>query len=115
MNSIEIRSLLRADAAVYIHYTDENGLRNINQEGLIRPNFKGHVYLSQTPFSQQNAHMNLFLAQTTHAGRGSHLFVIRIDPGLQVKKMPDLYEFRVESSIKLRQHEVLFSGKNPFT
>lgn len=115
MNSVEIRSLLVSEPDVFIHYTDAAGLRNIQQEGVIQTNRKGHVYLSQTPFSQQDAHMNLFLAQSTHEGRGSYIIVIRIDPGMRVTKMSDLYEFRVENSIKLHQHEVLFSGKNPFT
>ncbi|WNG18842.1 hypothetical protein [Cystobacter fuscus] len=114
MNSIEIRSLLQADPDVFIHYTDETGLRNILQEGVIRPNRKGHVYFTQEPFSQADAHMNLFLAQSTHEGRGSHILVIRLDPGVRITKMSDLYEFRIQDSLKLHQHEVLYEGKNPF-
>lgn len=113
MNSIQIRSFL-SDASVFIHYTDEKGLRGIQQNGVIRPNYKGFVYLSQTPFSPENANMNLFLAQTTHEGRGTHMIVMRLDPGLNPTKMSDLYEFRVNQSIRLDQHELLYSGKNLF-
>ncbi len=113
MNSAEIKVLLVSDPSVYLHYTDETGHRNIFQEGLIRANYKGAVYFSQTPFDQEGAHTCLFIGAPSHIGRGSHVLVMRLDPGLRLD-FNGFHEFRASQNIRLDQHEVLYAGKNPF-
>ncbi len=113
MNANDIRSALVYQQGVYLHYTTAEGLSSILQEGVIRPNFKGVVYLSQEPVDQRSAHNTLFIGATTHAGRGSHLLVLALDTGLPVTRLTD-YEFSVSQNIKLHQHTVLFAGANPF-
>lgn len=98
---------------MFVHYADDAGLRGILESGIIRANRKGFVYLTREVFGRDDANMRLFLAQPTHEGRGSHLLLIRLDPGLRVVKMPDIYEFRIQDSIRLDQHEVLYAGRNP--
>ncbi len=112
MTGNEILNAVLSDHRVYIHYTDESGLRSMLHEGVIRTNFKGVVYLTQEPFSQSEAHTRLFIGAVTHEGRGSHLLVIRVDGGLPVTRLTD-YEFSVSQSIKLHQHAVMYAGPNP--
>lgn len=107
-----IRALL-SDSAVYIHYTDEGGLGGIIAEGVIRPNAKGVVYLSQEPVKKGDAHNLLFIGAPTHAGRGTHLILIRIDLGIPVERLTHL-ESCVHQILRLDQHHVLYSGPNPF-
>jgi hypothetical protein len=38
MTATEIRSLLGSDPSVYLHYTDDRGLKQIHAEGVIRMN-----------------------------------------------------------------------------
>jgi hypothetical protein len=112
MTGNEILDAVLSDQRVFIHYTDESGLRGMLHEGVIRTNFKGVVYLTQEPLSQGEAHTRLFIGATTHEGRGSHLIILRVDGGLPVTRLTD-YEFSVSQSIKLHQHTVLYSGPNP--
>lgn len=112
MTGNDIYSALLSDHRVYVHYTDEAGLRAILHEGVIRPNFKGVVYLTQEPMSQSEAHTRLFIGATTHEGRGSHILLIQLASGLPITRLTSL-EFSVSQSIKLSQHTVLYAGPNP--
>jgi hypothetical protein len=112
MTGHEILNAVLSDQRVFIHYTDEHGLQGMLHEGVIRTNFKGVVYLTQEPMSEGDAHTRLFIGASTHAGRGSHLILLRVDLGLPVTRLTD-YEFSVSQSIKLHQHTVMYSGPNP--
>lgn len=117
MSAVQIEHLLKLDPGVYLHFTDSLGFHNINEEGLIRANSKGFVFLTRMPFSPEQASVNLFLSTPTHTGRGSHMFVLRLDPGLRIipnSQNYEGYEYRATQSIKLKQHEILFAGENPF-
>jgi hypothetical protein len=113
MDANGILSLILSDPRVYLHYTDEAGIANILMEGVIRTNTKYAVYFTQEPFSQEEAHMKLFIGATTHAGRGSHILVVRLDNGLLLERT-GFYEVCARQSVRLDQHQVLYSGKNPF-
>lgn len=113
MTANEILGEILSDPRVYIHYTDEAGLGDILREGVIRTNTKLAVYFTQEPFSQAQAHTNLFIGATTHAGRGSHVVVVRLDNGLPLEKT-GYYEVCARQSVRLVQHQVLYSGANPF-
>jgi hypothetical protein len=113
MTADEILSLLLSDPRVYIHYTDAAGLENIAMQGVIRTNDKFAVYFSQEPFSQSEAHTKLFIGATTHAGRGSHILVVRLDNGLLLERT-GFYEVAARQSVRLDQHHVLYTGPNPF-
>lgn len=113
MNADEILSLILSDPRVYLHYTDESGMDAILMDGVIRTNTKYTVYFTQEPFSQAEAHLKLFIGATTHAGRGSHILVIRLDNGLLLERT-GFYEVCARQSVRLDQHQVLYSGKNPF-
>lgn len=113
MTQNEILGLLLSDPRVYIHYTDEVGLGDILREGVIRTNTKHAVYFTQEPFSQAEAHIKLFIGATTHAGRGSHILVVRLDNGLMLERT-GFYEVCTRQSVRLTQHQVLYSGPNPF-
>ena len=113
MGADEILGLLLSDPRVYLHYTDEAGLESIRSEGVIRTNDKFAVYFSQEPFSQAEAHTRLFIGASTHAGRGSHILAVRLDNGLAIERT-GFYEVCARQSVRLTQHQVLYSGPNPF-
>ncbi|MEZ4303008.1 MAG: hypothetical protein R3B70_49245 [Polyangiaceae bacterium] len=109
----EIIHLLLTDPRVYLHYTDLAGLNAILGQGVIRTDSKYAVYFTQEPFSQAEAHTKLFIGATTHAGRGSHVLVVKLDNGLPIERT-GYYEVCVRQSVRLAQHQVLYSGPNPF-
>lgn len=111
--SHELYAHLLTDSQVYVHYTDESGLNGILREGVIRPNFKGVVYLSQEPLKASETANVLFIGATTHEGRGTHILVLRLDLGLPVTRLTT-YESSVRQSIRLDQHRVIYAGPNPF-
>ncbi|MGK3971036.1 hypothetical protein WMF38_04910 [Sorangium sp. So ce118] len=113
MTGDEILQAILSEHYVYLHYTDEQGLSGILHEGVLRPDHKGVVYLTQEPMTQAEAHTNLFIGATTHGGRGSHILVLRLDSGLPIRRLTN-YEFSVDQNIKIHQHEVLYAGVNPF-
>jgi hypothetical protein len=113
MTGDEIIQAVLSEHGVFLHYTDDQGLRGILYEGVLRPDYKGVVYLTQEPMTQAEAHTNLFIGATTHSGRATHLLVLRLDIGLPIRPLNN-YEFRVDQNIKLHQHEVLYAGLNPF-
>ena len=113
MTSDEILSLLLTEPSVYIHYTDEAGLSSIRQEGVIRTNSKLAVYFTQEPFSEADAHLKLFIGAATHSGRGSHIIVVRLDNGLPLERT-GYYEVCSNQTVRLDQHQVLYSGPNPY-
>jgi hypothetical protein len=113
MTADEILGLILSDPRVYLHYTDGPGLQSILVEGVIRTNTKFAVYFTQEPFSQGDAHTNLFIGATTHAGRGSHVLVVRLDNGLPLERS-GFYEVCARQSVRLTQHQVLYAGENPF-
>lgn len=111
--SHELYAHLLSDSQVYIHYTDEGGLNGILRSGVIRPNFKGVVYLSQEPLKVSETHNALFIGASTHEGRGTHVLVLRLDLGLPVTRLT-AFESSVSQIIRLDQHRVIYSGPNPF-
>lgn len=113
MTADEIINAIMSDSRTYIHYTDGAGLQSIQNEGVIRANHKFALYLSQEPMSPSEADMKLFISATTHAGRGSHILLLRLDSGVRVVRTAE-FEFRAETSIRLDQHMVLYAGPNPF-
>jgi hypothetical protein len=113
MTADEIIQRVLTDNQVYLHYTDGSGLQRILAEGVIRMNEKYAVYLTQEPLTQAEAHMNLFIGATTHAGRGSHILVLRVDSGVPVERVGYL-EYCVRQTLRLDQHMVLYAGPNPF-
>lgn len=113
MTDTEIRSLLGSDPRVYLHYTDDRGLKQIHADGVIRMNSKYSVYFSREPLDPATANICLFISATTHVDRGSHLLVLRLDPGIPLEQTGPL-EFRTRQSIRLIQHELLYTGPNPF-
>lgn len=113
MNGDDILRALVDDSRVYLHYTDESGLQLIMLEGVIRPNSKGYVHFTQEPMSPERAFNDLFIAATTHAGRGSHIIALRLDVGLPMETT-SLYEARVAQSVRVDQHGFLYAGVNPF-
>ncbi|WP_437909857.1 hypothetical protein WME95_19510 [Sorangium sp. So ce327] len=113
MTGDEIIEAILSQYSVFLHYTDEAGLSGILHEGVIRPNHNGVVYLTQEPMTQAEAHTNIFIGATTHSGRASHLLVLQLDIGLPIRRLNN-YEFRVDQNIKLHQHNVLYTGLNPF-
>jgi hypothetical protein len=113
MKGDDIISTLLSDTQVYIHYTDEGGLDRILSEGVIRTDQKGYVYFTQEPLTQSEAHNNLFIGASTHAGRGTHILVLRLDMGMPVEQCGYM-ELRVRQSVRLDQHFVIYKGENPF-
>jgi hypothetical protein len=112
MTSDEIIQALLTDDHVFLHYTSEAGASQIKSTGVIRPNDKMVVYLTQEPMSADAAHTSLFIGATTHVGRGTHVIVLRLDSGLSVRRTGPL-EFAADQIIRLDQHRVLYIGPNP--
>ena len=112
MTHDDIELALLNDDRVFLHYTDEGGASAIRSTGVIRTNEKSVVYLTQEPMSADGAGVSLFIGAPTHAGRGSHVVVLRIDSGLPVRRTA-LLEFAADQVIRLDQHRVLYIGPNP--
>ncbi len=110
---MQLFEALCTDEDVYVHYTDSVGLGYINEQGVIRPDGKGYVYFSRENFSQSQAHTCLFIGASTHAGRGSHIVVVRLDRGLALENC-SYYEYRCQCSVRLDQHAIIYAGANPF-
>jgi hypothetical protein len=113
MTRDEIINAILSLPNVYLHYTGAEGLSGIQHEGVIRTNSKTVVYLTQEPFSADQAHTNLFIGASTHEGRGTHLLVLHLDSGVPVERVGH-FEYVVRQTIRLDQHVVLFAGENPF-
>lgn len=113
MTADEIIGHILSDPRVFLHYTSEAGLQGILAEGVIRTNVRGAVYFTQEPFSQAQVHTNLMIGATTHEGRGTHLLAVRLDNGIPIETCGYM-EVCVRQTIRLSQHQILYSGPNPF-
>jgi hypothetical protein len=113
MSKAQIENALLSDSNVYIHYTSEEGLIEIQHEGVIRVNAKMVVYLTQEMFTPSDAHTKLFIGASTHEARGTHVIVLRLDSGIPVERT-GYFEYAVRQTIRLDQHVVVYQGENPF-
>ena len=115
MNAADIQNRLDTDDRVFLHYTNEAGFNAIKQEGVVRQNNKFAVYLTREVLSPTQVSNVLFIGAGTHEGRGSHVFVVRLGPWIQLEKIGwGAPEYVARERIKLGQHEVIYQGRNPF-
>jgi hypothetical protein len=106
MNGDELLAALVNGNRTYLHYTDEPGMASMLADGVIRTDQKGYVYFTQEPFTQAQAHTNLFIGSSTHAGRGSHILCLRLDNGLPLEDC-GFYEVRSRQSVRIDQHQLV--------
>jgi hypothetical protein len=115
MIGADIRNLMAADARVFLHYTNEEGFKRIKQEGVIRQSNKFAVYFTREALPSSEVGNVLFIGAPTHEGRGSHVFALRLDPGILLEEHGwGVIEYITRQRIKLGQHEVIYAGRNPF-
>ncbi|PIT15205.1 RHS repeat domain-containing protein [Snodgrassella alvi] len=99
---------------VFIHYTDSIGLENIMRTGVLEPNAKGKVYITDILMSPKDVMTNIFLDQTTHAGRGDYAVIFKANE-VQTTNIKPSSQLEYIHKGKLKLNEVLYSGKNPYS
>jgi RHS repeat-associated protein len=112
---VPMKNIPRKD--LYYHYTDDVGIDGIRNSLRILPNAKGKVYLTRSQLSPESAFRDLFLSQTTHAGRGNNvaIFELTSDQVAQLSKDPTQpFELIYPGTLKLRKG-LYYAGKNYFT
>jgi len=115
MVGADIRNLIATDAQVFLHYTSEAGYKAIKDSGVLRVSDKFAVYFTREALAPSEMGNVLFIGASTHEGRGTHVFVLRLDPGILLEEHGwGIAEYITRQRIKLGQHEVLYEGKNPF-
>lgn len=99
---------------VVFHYTDETGLNGITGSGVLKPDGKGRVFVTQEMLSAGDAHNVLFAGAPSHAGRGSHLLAIRLREGAAVEQQVQRFELVHQGALRFDPSDIVFSGINPF-
>jgi len=66
---------------VFIHYTDSEGAKGIQQSGRIKANERGHVYITRFVMSAEQAHQNLFLGLPNRSELGTFMAVVSAKKG----------------------------------
>ena len=98
---------------VFIHYTDKAGLDRIMNTGVIEPNSKGKVYVTDILMSPQDAMRDIFINDPLHAGRGDYSIIFKADNS-QMGNIIQSSELEYIHSGRLKLGEVLHAGKNPY-
>lgn len=103
---------------LWFHYTDLDGMSKIIDQGMIRANAKGLVYLTKFPMSPNEAVDKLFIGGwDRYARKGDFVLIFSTDPGVLVQPVKEHpFEWTHNGSLKFGREieEVVYSGKNPF-
>lgn len=76
---------------LFYHYTDEAGAKAIQESGMLLPNAKGQVFLTQEQLTQAEANYVLFLGRG--GNRGSHVVEVMVKDGVYITPGKNANEF----------------------
>jgi RHS repeat-associated protein len=96
------------------HYTNEAGLKAIQESKMLRPNSKGQVFATEKTLNPAQAFDEIFIGADTHAGRGG--FVIEFTPRQGVTFTPGKPgELIHKGTVRFGRHvDVHYAGPNPY-
>ncbi len=99
---------------IFIHYTDKAGLDSIMKSGVLEPNAKGKVYITDILMSPDDVMRDLLINNPRYAGRGDYSVIFKID---ETQRANINLSSRLEyiHSGRLKLNDVLYSGKNPYS
>jgi RHS repeat-associated protein len=69
------------DSEVWYHYTDSSGAMSISNSGVIHPDGKNRVFVTQRRVRAEDALNELFAGNPAYIGKGSHVAEFRIREG----------------------------------
>jgi RHS repeat-associated protein len=108
----------KPQAQLYYHYTNAAGFKGITSTMNIYPDAKNRVFISNTPFNKADAHQNLFLNQSTHAGKGDYLIGFSLTPDQQANLVfnpgQGAFEYVHYGRLRLSLDRIKYAGPNPF-
>lgn len=99
---------------IFIHYTNQAGLAGILNTGVLEPNGKGKVYITDVLMSPDDVMRDILINNKSHAGRGGYAVIFKVDDSKKMNISPSSrLEYIHDGRLKLR--DVLYSGKNPYS
>ncbi|WP_216353145.1 RHS repeat domain-containing protein [Snodgrassella alvi] len=98
---------------IFIHYTDKAGLESIMNTGVIEPNSKGKVYVTDILMTPRDAMRDIFINDPIHTGRGDYAIIFKVD-NLQMGNIIQSSELEYIHSGRLKLGEIFHAGKNPY-
>jgi hypothetical protein len=101
-------------ASTFQHYTDVAGFQAIQKDQLILADSKGRVFLTPNEYSQAEAFSTLFIGNPSYKNKGTHVFKLKMKPGIQVKPGTQPNEVIFEGTLRFGKHaDVVYAGLNP--
>ncbi len=96
------------------HYTDVAGFQSIQKSQIILPDSKGRVFLTPEHYSQAEAFYALFIGNPVYKDKGTHLFMLKMKPGFNVRPGTQPNEVIFDGTLRFGKHaDVVFAGPNP--
>jgi hypothetical protein len=103
-----------AQTSTLQHYTDVAGFQAIQKDQLILPDAKGRVFLTPNEYSQEEAFYALFIGISAYKNKGSHVFKLKMKPGIQLKGGTQPNEQVFDGTLRFGKHaDVVYAGLNP--
>ncbi|NUU69047.1 type IV secretion protein Rhs, partial [Enterobacteriaceae bacterium BIT-l23] len=99
---------------IFIHYTDKAGFDSIMKSGVLEPNAKGKVYITDILMSPDDVMRDLLINNPRYAGRGDYSIIFKTDEAQRANiNLSSRLEYIHSGRLKL--NDVLYSGKNPYS
>jgi RHS repeat-associated protein len=99
---------------IFIHYTDKAGFDSIMKSGVLEPNAKGKVYITDILMSPDDVMRDILINDPKHAGRGDYSVIFKVDSEQRVNiKQTSALEYT--HSGRLKMNDILYSGGNPYS
>jgi hypothetical protein len=103
-----------AQTSTLQHYTDAAGFQAIQKDQLILPDAKGRVFLTPNEYSQEEAFYALFIGISAYKNKGSHVFKLKMKPGIQLKGGTQPNEQVFDGTLRFGKHaDVVYARLNP--
>ncbi len=103
-----------AQTSTLQHYTDAAGFQAIQKDQLILADAKGRVYLTPYEYSQAEAFNSLFIGNPAYKSKGSHVFKLKMKPGIQIIDGTQSNEKVFEGTLRFGKHaDIVYAGLNP--
>lgn len=84
----------------FFHYTDEAGAKGISESGVIIPDARGRVYLTDQRLSPADVQNRLFVGRSGDAEKGSHVVEIQAPADLPVRQGKNSNELYHQGAIR---------------
>ncbi|WP_050483075.1 RHS repeat-associated core domain-containing protein [Pseudomonas sp. Ant30-3] len=103
-----------SDENIFIHYTNQSGFENIMKTGVLEPNTKGKVYISNVLMSPKDVMRDILINDPMHSGKGDYSIIFKADAA-QLSNIVKSSELEYIHSGRLKIGEILHAGKNPYS